>query len=85
MKIASGTRVGLCDHVPTQAHPGAPVVPVEGMVLEVTTDTDRVVVLVCPACLVRYTETDDLASVVTRQVVIGKGGWSVYVEMGVPS
>lgn len=81
MKIPGGTHVGLCAHVPI----GEGVARREGMVLEVTTDTGKILVLLCPQCWVQYTTDDDLKSRVARQIVIGRDGWDVKLEREVPS
>ncbi len=79
MNIPAGTHVGLCDHVPVYPDRG------DGMVLEVTTDDGKIVVLVCAKCWLRYAGDGDLVPIVTRQVVTGRGGWDVKVDMAVPS
>ena len=81
MNIPAGTRVGLCDHVPD--YPAR----TDGMVLEVTTDAGKIVVLICARCWLRYASDGDLAPLVTRQVVTGRAGWDLKVEvdMVVPS
>ena len=80
MKIPSGSRVGLCAHLPVNT------AGVDGMVLEVTTDTGSIFVLVCTRCWVRYTiDDEDLETIVTRQIVVGRGGWDLVMEEEVPS
>lgn len=79
MKVPAGTRVGLCAHVPVYPQEG------DGVVLEVTTDAGKIVVLVCERCWVRHAAGEELAALVTRQIVTGRGGWDVKVELAVPS
>ena len=75
MKIPGGARVGLCAHVPIYPATG------DGMILEVTTDEGKIVVLVCKPCWVKYAADGDIAARVTRQIVTGRDGWDVKVEM----
>jgi hypothetical protein len=77
MKIPRGKRVGLCDHVTREC--------TTGMVFDVQTDDGKILVLLCAGCSVRYAVTDDMQALVTRQIVTGRGGWYVKVELEVPS
>lgn len=79
MKIPSGSPVGLCDHVPVYPDTS------RGIVLEVQTDAGQIVVLVCARCWTRYARGGDLSALVTRQIVTGKNGWDVKVDMEAPS
>jgi hypothetical protein len=77
MKIAGGTRVGLCDHVTTNS--------TTGMVFEVKTVDGKILVLLCAGCSARYAVTEDMQALVTRQLVTGRDGWHVRVELEAPS
>lgn len=79
MKIEPGTRVGLCAHVELRRGEAA-----EVMVMDVTTDEGVITICVCPPCFVRYTETDDLTVVVTRQFVC-REDLDVHINMEAPS
>lgn len=77
MRVASGTRVGLCEHITKDA--------TTVMMLEVRTDEGQILVFLCAACSPRYAVTGDLQPLVKRQIVVGQGGWSVKVEVEAPS
>jgi hypothetical protein len=77
MKIQSGTRVGLCDHITMNM--------TTGMVFDVKTDDGKIVALLCVECSTRYALTSDMKTLVTRQIVTGRDGLDVKIEMEVPS